>query len=118
MGLFHALANAATPRARTSKRPGGHSEQPLRGKLGAICTGHQRKHRSVYLLGALGGLAMRSHSCRFLPYLLEVPLGMSRDRRTLTRMSERYTSHWHDSTSSGPTTGRVGWQHRPMYLAS
>ena len=36
MGLLHALANAATPNARTSKRPDGPSEQPLRGKLGPV----------------------------------------------------------------------------------
>ena len=99
--------------ATTFRRLRSPRDLPSPRAVGAVSTeyGHQRGV-------SLGGLAMRSHPCSILPYLLIVPPGMSRDRRTPTRMSATYPSHWHDSTSSGPTTGRVGWQHRPLDLAS
>lgn len=105
----------STARARTSRRPNSPSDLPSPGLLGQSVRA-PAEQRPACLFGRVGGLAMRSHSCSLLP--LRVPPGMSQDQRTPTRMSAAYPSHWHDSTSSGPTTGRVGWQHRPLDLAS
>ena len=90
---------------------------PLKGCWGHLGGQYGHQRGSFVWRVELRGLAMRSHSCSFLVFLIVLP-GMSRDRRIPTRMSDSYPSHWHDSTSSGPTTGRVGWQHRPLDLAS
>ncbi len=85
----------------------GLSGRSVRAPAGPVCLARRTR-----------GLGNEVTFLQVSSVLLIVLTGMSRDRRTPTRMSETYLSHWHDSTSSGPTTGRVGWQHRPQDLAS